>query len=124
MIKEKEILALQKRLDADYQADKEAIKRVLKLLKKKGIRAGIKNRGCPKAGESLPNGNGDSAGSEKRIAAAIQSTTGQFTLSDIVKVLPNENRSTISGVLFRSKDKSVKIVTPGRGRKPAVYEKM
>jgi len=32
------------------------------------------------------------------------------------------NRNTVSGVLFRYKDKRVRVVEEGRGRRAAIYE--
>jgi hypothetical protein len=124
MLNEKHILGLQKKLTADYKADRDAIRRVLKLLKKQTAKAASKQRPEDKNGVLHLNGSTGESGTEKRIAAAIQAQTGTFTLGHLLAVLPEENRNTISGVLFRSKDKTIRVVTPGRGRRAAVYEKM
>jgi hypothetical protein len=128
-VKEKAILALQQKLDEEYRANNDAIKLVLKLLRKNG--------GATPAPKPKRDGTSSStnsliqaaeifmeAGVEKSINNAIASKTAKFTLSDLVAELPNVNRSTISSVLFRQKDKTIKVVQAGRGRRPTVYEKI
>jgi hypothetical protein len=134
MLKEKAILALQDKIAEEYQSDMAAIKRVLRLMRKKGIRPdGVKPR-KEKTQESelismsVQAVNG--GGIEHRINAAIQKMTGHFTLVQLMELLEQDNpdletnRNTVSGVLFRNKDKTVRVVEAGRGRKAAIYEKI
>ena len=112
-------------MDEKYEADKAAIRHVLKLCRQHGISPtggrSAKTESDNSAGPHIAS-NGD--GVETRIKAAIQKQTGQFGLADLTKILPEVNRSTISGVLHREQDKTVRVVVKGQGRRLGIYEKM
>jgi hypothetical protein len=125
MIKTKALLALEKAVDGKYEADKAAIRHVLKLCRQHGISpSGTKSvkTESDNSADCHTASNGD--GVETKIRAAIQKQTGQFGLADLTKALPDVNRSTISGVLHREQDKTVRVIVKGQGRRLGVYEKM
>lgn len=128
MIKEKAILALQNAIDDDHASDSLAIKRVLKLMRKYGISPdGTKSK---KIAAKPSTQAADNNGAEQRVITAIGTMNGEFTLANLMEAVQAANqdleinRSTVSSVLFRNKDKLVKVVQTGRGRKAAIYEKI
>ena len=125
MIKTKALLALEKAVDGKYEADKAAIRHVLKLCRQHGISpTGGKSPRSEPDNHSAPQGATNGDGAETQIRAAILRQSGQFGLQDLVKTLPDINRSTISGVLYREQGKTVRVLVKGQGRRLGVYEKM
>jgi hypothetical protein len=125
MIKTKAILALEKAVDVKYEADKAAIRHVLKLCRQHGISpTGGQSRRSETDTHPVAQGAPNGDGVETQIRAAILKQTGQFGLQDLTKILPDVKRSTISGVLYRESGKTVKVIIKGQGRRLGVYEKM
>jgi len=139
MLNQKTILELEKRLEAEHLEDKKAIKRVLRLLRKQGL-AGSERRRFPTAKEVSegsaeppqlePTNGKQNGGVEKQILQTIEKLSGPFTLAEVLDVLSKDfpdatiKRSTVSSVIFRYKDKKLRIVTAGRGRRAAIYERI
>lgn len=134
-----EVRNLEQSLRRQYESDLAAIRRVRELLSE---RQGL--NGTAYRSESEPEGEEaaqqplyhpelaiESNGTvESKVLSVIQKFDDKFTLADVVDKLqetyPNIkfNRNTISGIVFRNKDKAFRVVTPGRGRKLAYYENM
>src|SRR3989442_632796 len=131
MLDETEILALEKRLAAEYQADLAAIRRVLRLLRDKPAETLQADHKLPKPTHhpelSIASPNGTV---ESRVLFTIQQMKERFTFPQLLAALeanfPGEeiNRKTVSGVMFRHKGSRIRVIQPGHGRKGAIYEKM
>ncbi len=133
----KQINRLEETLKAELDSDLEAIRRVKKLLKEREGKLPItryKRVECASVKQSVTtgkplnyNGNGTV---ESKVLSAISKTDGKFGLGDLKKKLselyPNVefNRNTLSGIVFRNKNKAFRVITEGQGRRNAVYEKM
>jgi hypothetical protein len=134
----KDILDLEENLRAEYLADLEAIRRVKRLLDERKL-SQLKAVESDQVTSSitppppihhpeLPMTNGHET-VESKVMKVINGFQGPFKMSDILTALlqdfPAEtiNPKTVSGVLFRSKDKTIRVVKEGRGRRAAIYTK-
>ena len=131
MLSETEILNLEKRLQAEHQADLAAVRRVLRLLREKQLDSSEPDAlsdGIPVHHPELPIASPNGS-IESRVLSTVQKMNGRFTFSQLMEALlanfPTDdfNRKTISGVMFRNKGTKFRVVESGRGRKGAIYER-
>ena len=146
-----DILALEETLRSDYEADIEAIRRVKLLLERRRVEA-FKRKAIEAIRSPSPNGSApivtpppspahhpelpmeaDGNGHdtvESKVLKVIDGFQGQFKMADLLAALLQDfpgvtiNPKTVSGVLFRLKDKTIKVVKEGRGRRAAIYAKI
>jgi len=130
MFNEKTILELQDALDEERKADLAAIKRVLALIKRTGLSSPKKRNPQAVVGQNGTHHNNvgtldNNEGTEESILEIIKGIDGHFTFSDLADAVKTKigdvDRKAISAVIFRNKDKAIKVIQEGRGRRKAIY---
>lgn len=139
----RQIDKLEESLKLELQANLEAIRLVRKLLKERNAKPATRTKRndtlltallsdtVPASARTLTgNGSELTLTVEGKVVNAISKIEGRFTLSDLKRKLaelyPNQdfNRNTLSGIIFRQKNKAFKVITEGQGRRAGVYERM
>jgi hypothetical protein len=139
-IDQKLISELEVRVNTEHQKDIAAIKRVLRLIRKNKLAHQYpeKRREIPPppirirpiTPPSASNGhkNGDEV--EEKIFSVIEKFPGQFKFADLVQALkvsyPEQefDRKVVSNVIFKNKDRRIRVIQEGWGRRKAIYAKM
>lgn len=120
-MKTEDVLALKQQLKAEYDADTQAVERVLQLLQARNGKLEVPASQQPTTSKTV----------EQRVREAIAVLPAQFTLADVAakmtEMLPNVefNRATVGSIVFRMKeDTKLRLIQAGIGRRAAIYGKI